>query len=130
MEWTSLTSTSAATYPHIAHFLRFPFGRRVTEVLIEDGGALGLSLTNGLEERAACVIATADAPALYKQLVPERWRRRWTNRRIAAGVDLRHVEGNAVEIPRYADSPVDRGGVRTLGRYTFSRSMCLIKAAI
>ncbi len=62
--------------------VRFHLGQRVTEVLIEDGCARGIRLEDGREERAGCVVANADAPALYRQLIPARWRRRWTDRRV------------------------------------------------
>jgi phytoene desaturase len=62
--------------------IRFHMGQRVTEVLIEDGKARGIRLQDGRQEYAGCVVANADAPALYKQLVPARWRKRWTDRRI------------------------------------------------
>ena len=61
--------------------VQFHFGSRVREILIEDGRATGIALENR-QEHAACVVANADAPALYKQLVPQRWRRKWTDRRI------------------------------------------------
>jgi phytoene desaturase len=62
--------------------VRMHLGQRVTEVLIEDGRAKGVRLESGRKEYAECVVANADAPALYKSLVPEQWRRRWTDRRI------------------------------------------------
>lgn len=62
--------------------VRFHFGQPVTEVLVEDGRAKGIRLENGSVELAGCVVANADAPALYKKLVPAKWRRRWTDRRI------------------------------------------------
>ncbi len=62
--------------------VRFHYGAQVDEVLIDNGRALGVRLADGREERASCVIANADAPALYKRLVPERWRRKWTDKRI------------------------------------------------
>ena len=62
--------------------IRFHFGQRVSEVLIEDGRAAGVQLADGTQQQASCVVANADAPALYRQLVPERWRRKWADRRI------------------------------------------------
>ncbi len=62
--------------------IAFHFGERVTEVLIEEGRATGIRLAGGRQERASCVVANADAPALYRQLVPVKWRRKWTDRRI------------------------------------------------
>ncbi len=54
----------------------------VSEVLITDGRARGVRLSNGQEIMADVVVANADAPALYKKLVPSRWRRKWNDRRI------------------------------------------------
>lgn len=62
--------------------VRFHFGERVAEVLVEEGRAAGIRLISGRKERARNVIANADAPALYKELVPSQWRKRWTDRRI------------------------------------------------
>ncbi len=62
--------------------IRFHFGQRVAELLIDEGRAKGIRLADGREEHAGCVVANADAPALYKHLVPAKWRRRWTDRRI------------------------------------------------
>ncbi len=62
--------------------VHFHLGQRVTEVLIEEGRATGVRLEDGREEHAGCVVANADAPALYSKLVPAQWRKRWTDRRI------------------------------------------------
>lgn len=62
--------------------VRFHLGERVTEVTIERGRATGVRLASGEAVAADCVIANADAPALYKQLIPEKWRRRWKDERI------------------------------------------------
>ncbi|WP_419806712.1 phytoene desaturase family protein [Terriglobus sp.] len=60
----------------------FHFSQQVSEVVISDGRATGVRLKGGGEAHAECVVANADAPALYRNLVPERWRRKWTDRRI------------------------------------------------
>lgn len=62
--------------------VRFHFGQRVTEIEIEDGRATGVRLASGSRISASCVIANADAPALYRQLVAEKWRKKWTDRRV------------------------------------------------
>lgn len=62
--------------------IHFHFGQRVTEIDIEDGQATGVRLASGVQVSACCVIANADAPALYRQLVPEKWRKKWTDRRV------------------------------------------------
>jgi phytoene desaturase len=62
--------------------VRFHMNTRVSELHVEDGRACGVRLADGRTAGSTCVIANADAPALYKQLVPARWRRRWTDTRI------------------------------------------------
>lgn len=64
--------------------VRFHYGKQVEEVLVANGHAQGVRLADGSVEFAPCVVANADAPALYKRLVPERWRRKWTDKRIEA----------------------------------------------
>ena len=62
--------------------VRFHFGQRVTSIEIEDGHATGVRLANGSQVSGSCVVANADAPALYRQLVPEKWRKKWTDDRV------------------------------------------------
>ena len=62
--------------------VRFHFGQRVTEIKIEGGRATGVCLASGSQVPASCVVANADAPALYRKLVPEKWRTKWTDRRV------------------------------------------------
>ncbi len=62
--------------------VRFHFGQRVTSIEIEDGCATGVRLANGTQMSGSCVVANADAPALYRQLVPEKWRKKWTDDRV------------------------------------------------
>lgn len=64
--------------------VRFHFGTQVDEILIANARACGVRLEDGREERASCVVANADAPELYRRLVPQRWRRKWTDKRIEA----------------------------------------------
>ena len=54
----------------------------VAEALIRNGRAYGVRLANGREIKADVVIANADAPALYKNIVAPEWRRKWTDSRI------------------------------------------------
>jgi len=77
--------------------IRFHMGQSVTEVMIEAGQAIGVRLEHGREERASCVVANADAPALYKQLVPAQWRRCWTDRRV---VNRKYSMGLFCYVPR------------------------------
>ncbi len=62
--------------------VRFHFGQRVTSIEIGDGHATGVRLANGSQVSGSCVVANADAPALYRQLVPEKWRKKWTDDRV------------------------------------------------
>lgn len=62
--------------------VRFHFGQQVTEIDIEEGRATGVRLADGSKIPASSVVANADAPALYRQLVPQKWRKKWTDRRI------------------------------------------------
>ncbi len=62
--------------------IRFHFNQQVAEINIEDGRATGVRLANGVQLACSCVVANADAPALYRELVPKRWRKKWTDRRI------------------------------------------------
>ncbi len=55
----------------------------VDSVVVEDGTARGVRLRGGEEVRSDIVVSNADSAWLYRHLVPESDRRRWTNRRIA-----------------------------------------------
>ncbi len=54
----------------------------VETVLVEDGRATGVRLRGGEEIRSDIVVSNADSAWLYRYLVPERDRSRWTNERI------------------------------------------------
>ena len=62
--------------------IRFHMGEKVAELIVREGRITGIRLATGRTEHASCVVANADAPALYKQLVPSQQRRHWTDRRI------------------------------------------------
>jgi len=55
----------------------------VDEILVEDGDACGIRLASGEVLRADVVVSNADSAFTYRHLVPERYRKRWTNRKIA-----------------------------------------------
>ena len=57
-------------------------GCAVEQVLVEDGRATGVTLESGEHVQADCVVANADAPALYRRLIAKRWRRKWTDQRL------------------------------------------------
>ncbi len=54
----------------------------VSRVLTADGRASGVRLQDGSTVPADVVIANADAPAVYADLLPSRLRRRWSDRRL------------------------------------------------
>ena len=54
----------------------------VQRILIREGRARGVLLEDGDSIPADIVVANADAPALYRKLVPPQWRKKWTNARI------------------------------------------------
>jgi phytoene desaturase len=54
----------------------------VEEVIVESGRARGVRLRNGEELSSDIVVSNADSAWLYRHMVPESDRRRWTNTRI------------------------------------------------
>jgi len=54
----------------------------VEEVIVEGGQARGVRLRNGEDLRSDIVVSNADSAWLYRHMVPESDRRRWTNTRI------------------------------------------------
>lgn len=54
----------------------------VESVAVENGVARGVVLAGGEEVRSDIVVSNADSAWLYRHLVPESERRRWTNRKI------------------------------------------------
>jgi phytoene desaturase len=56
----------------------------VGEILVEGGRAVGVRLVDGTEHRADYVVSNADVAFTYRHLIPERHRRKYTNRRLAA----------------------------------------------
>lgn len=59
------------------------YGTEVAEILVRDGRARGVRLTDGEEIPAALVVSNADAAWTYRHLLSGTRRRRWTDRRIA-----------------------------------------------
>ena len=57
-------------------------GVEVEEVLVESGRASGVRLKGGEVIDADIVVSNADAAFLYKNLLPAKYRRRWTDRRL------------------------------------------------
>lgn len=59
-------------------------GATVEEILVEGGRASGVRLAGGEIVPADVVVSNADSAFTYRRLVPGRYRRRWTDRRLAA----------------------------------------------
>lgn len=55
----------------------------VDEILVERGAACGVRLRTGQRLDADVVVCNADSAWTYKHLLPARYRRRWTDKRIA-----------------------------------------------
>ena len=58
------------------------FNAPVEEILVEEGDACGVRLASGETIRADIVVSNADSAFTYRHLVPPRYRKRWTDRRI------------------------------------------------
>jgi phytoene desaturase len=55
----------------------------VSEILVQDGAASGVRLASGESLRASIVVSNACAAFTYGKLLPARYRKRWTDRKIA-----------------------------------------------
>ncbi len=64
------------------HGVTFHTGRTVERIAVADGHVTGITLQGGTTVPADRVIANADAPAVYADLLPPAERRRWTDRRL------------------------------------------------
>jgi len=59
------------------------FGARVQEILVDGTGtATGVSTEDGRNWPADAVVSNADTVTTYKRMVPPRWRKHWTDRRL------------------------------------------------
>ena len=58
------------------------YEQEVTEIIIEDKQAKGVVLKDGTRHPADRVISNGDVAFTYRHLIPERYRRKYTNRRI------------------------------------------------
>ena len=54
----------------------------VKEILVDDGRAIGVETEDGERLLANVIVSNADSAATYRHLVPARWRRRWTDRKL------------------------------------------------
>lgn len=55
----------------------------VAEILVDDGRATGVRLESGETLAAEVVVSNADSATTYKELLPARYRKRWTDRRLS-----------------------------------------------
>ncbi len=65
--------------------IRLHLGCGVQKILVEGGKspqAVGVTLDNGESIAADCIVANADAPAVYRRLLAPEHRRKWTDARI------------------------------------------------
>jgi phytoene desaturase len=56
--------------------------KKVKEILIENGRAIGIRLENGDEIRADIVVSNLDLPAAYHSLIPEGMRKKYTEKKL------------------------------------------------
>ncbi len=56
--------------------------RPVTQILVQNGRAVGVRLRDGEERRADVVVSNGDAANTYRKLIAPRWRRKWTDGRL------------------------------------------------
>ena len=62
--------------------VRLHLGCGVRQIVVEQGRATGVELDNGERVAADCVVANADASAVYRRLLAPQHRRKWTNAKI------------------------------------------------
>ena len=63
---------------------RIRYGTTVEEILVERGRVTGVRLADDEILSAEIVVSNADTPFTYRRLLPERYRRRWTDKRLDA----------------------------------------------
>jgi phytoene desaturase len=54
----------------------------VREILVEQGRASGVELESGEQLKADIVVSNADSAATYRHLLPSRYRKRWTDKKL------------------------------------------------
>lgn len=55
----------------------------VEEILVEEGRTVGVRLATGEKVPADIVVSNADSAFTYRHMLPERYRRRWTDRKLS-----------------------------------------------
>jgi phytoene desaturase len=58
------------------------YNAAVREILVEGRRAVGVALADGEQIRADVVVSNADSASTYRRLVPRRFRKRWTDRKL------------------------------------------------
>jgi phytoene desaturase len=61
---------------------RLRYNAAVKQILVEGGRAVGVELDDGERLHAGVVVSNADSAATYRYLVPQQYRRRWTDRKL------------------------------------------------
>ena len=64
--------------------VKFRNDATVTEIVVRDGRAAGVRLSGGDTLEANLVVANADPPTVYRNLVPSMHRRTWTDTKLAS----------------------------------------------
>jgi phytoene desaturase len=66
------------------HGIKFRTNATVSEILIREGRATGVRLSDGEQIEADLVVANADPPTVYRNLVRPEHRRKWTDAKLAS----------------------------------------------
>jgi phytoene desaturase len=94
------------------------FNSEVAEIIIRDGRAAGVKLADGNEVEADVIISNGDVAFTYRYLIPEQYRRKYTDRRID---NMRYSNSLFVIYfgtkRRYTDSKLAHHNIITNGRY-------------
>ena len=62
--------------------IRLELNRSANQVIVENGKAVGIGMADGEEKRADLVVFDADPAKVYRELIDEKHRQKWTNGRI------------------------------------------------
>lgn len=60
----------------------FRLGEKVREIKVTNGRVSGVELAGGETLEAAVVVSNADSAATYRNLLPAKYRKRWTNKKL------------------------------------------------
>jgi len=94
------------------------FNTEVSQIIIRQGKATGIVLTDGREHMADVVVSNGDVAATYRYLIPSEYRRKYTDRRI----ESMNYSNSLFVIyfgtkKRYLDSKLAHHNIITNGRY-------------